>query len=38
MPSVRAIGISTIWNGMKQPNRISAKMTLAPLKVHLVST
>ena len=36
-PSVCAIGSSTTWKGMKQPNSISAKTSSEPRKRHLVN-
>jgi hypothetical protein len=38
LPSTTAIGTSTTWNGMKQPNSIRPKIHLCPGKRHLVST
>ena len=37
-PSVRAIGNSTTWNGMKQPIMSSENSISLPLKRHMVST
>ncbi len=38
MPSMRAIGISTIWNGMKQDRSSMPKTMFEPRNRHLVST
>ena len=38
MPSTRAIGISTIWNGMKQAKQHQPEDQVSPRKRHLVST
>ncbi len=38
IPSIRAIGSRTTWNGMKQPNSISEKIRFAPLNFHWAMT
>ena len=37
-PSTEAIGIRTIWNGMKQAKRRQPNSTVSPRNRHLVST